>query len=203
MQKNAGKRIVTVEGGYSANTPLSVTHQAHFADPNRGKIGGGATKPAPKAGPSVRSDMPVSDGRAHAVALGEQGGVSAEAATALSASAPAAAAPAAAPATTQQGTSPEKAAGNGAVATQQPAAQQHLQSDAPAEIVTEVIPAPSISVPRLIGKGGSTIKVCNFHRSFLAITVPLSLPLSLSLSSSRTRALELATLLNWCVGDRR
>ena len=175
VQRNAGKRIVTVEGGYSADTPLAVTHQAHFADPNRGKIGGGATKPAPKTGPSVRSDMPVSDGRAHAAALGKQGDASAEA-TAPSASPPAAVAPAAAPASTQQGTSLEKAAGVGAAGAFQQPAQQHGQSDAPAEIVTEVIPAPAISVPRLIGKGGSTIKVRNFHRSSLAITA-----LSLSL----------------------
>ena len=69
IQRAAGKRIVTVEGGFSADAPLSVTHAAHFADPSRGKIGGGITKPKPKpkpkpapekTGPDVRSDVPAS-----------------------------------------------------------------------------------------------------------------------------------------------
>eukprot|EP01043_Picozoa_sp_COSAG02_P064084 COSAG02_NODE_9266_length_2273_cov_1.472861_2_plen_197_part_00 len=173
VQKNAAKRIVTVEGGYSASTPLSVTHQAHFADPNRGKIGGGVTKPKPQTGPAVRSDLPVSDGRAHADASGGGTDALAKAAPAPTATSPGAAAPAAVSGSFQQAASTERAGGvSEVVVRQELAAQQRgqlRQADLPAEIVKEVLPVPAHSVPRLIGKGGSHIKVRKIHFNALSI----------------------------------
>ena len=159
VQKNAAKRIVTVEGGYSASTPLSVTHQAHFADPNRGKIGGGITKP--KAGPAVRSDMPVSDGRAHASATKGGADASAGAASTSTTTSPAAAARPPVSASSHQGTSTKQTAGISEVGMRQEAAARQRKVDAPAEIVKEVVPVPAHCVPRLIGKGGSHVKVRN------------------------------------------
>ncbi len=164
VQRNAAKRIVTVEGGYSANTPLSVTHQAHFADPNRGKIGGGITKPI--AGPAVRSDMPVSDGRAHASASKGGADDSAEAASAPKPTSPAAAALTPGSASPRQGTSTKRVAGIGEACMRQEAAARQRQADAPAEIVKEVVPVPAHCVPRLIGKGGTHVKVRNYTMRF-------------------------------------
>lgn len=160
VQRNAASRIVTVDGGYSASTPLAITHKAHFADPNRGKIGGGITKPKLKPGPAVRSDMPVSDGRAHAAGRADDEHALGTSAVAAPASVePAAGSLSDVPSSTQHTVSREKPVSVGTVV----ARQQRQQEKTSVETVTKVIPVLAHVVPRMIGKSGSHIKVRRFH----------------------------------------
>ena len=110
-------------------------------------------KTKPKSGPAVRSDMPVSDGRAHAGARGEEAGVSG---ASRAESAPAAAA-ATTPTTTSATT--ETTAQRSVQSAAQPQRLQPLPTSAPTEIAKEVIRVPAHCVPRMIGKGGAQIKV--------------------------------------------
>jgi hypothetical protein len=157
IQRAAGKRIVTVEGGFSADAPLSVTHAAHFADPSRGKIGGGITKPKPKpkpapekTGPDVRSDVPAS---------ASEGASDDSAAGASSDSAQPEAAAGATDDSAEPSEQEKQELERRWRQEQERQQEQRRQEEQPVEpTVEEVVTVQCHVVPRIIGKGGIKIK---------------------------------------------